>query len=351
VNYERSGGAGFAATWLPTGDNVSGPRTTLVLRQSNLRNGYGNFRGVRLDHENQIALGDRVQLRYGAEYILIGLDHRAASLRPSGELALLLAPAWRASFSLSARPWRGPESSPTALQSALETLDAFPVVMFRDGRTVLEGGQHAEVALEHLGPSTRIIAAVFHDASPHVAVFGRGQAPGAEFFQDSFSDSFAYDGGQMNAWGARFVFKQKYGENVESTLVYTLAGALAPDELAASGELRNTLASTQRFSLGARVATRVPRLGTQVAASYKWINGPIASRQDAFGELAYQLDPHLNLTIRQPLPSSFFPGRIEALADFRNLLAQGYVPVSTRDGTIILMPAFRAFRGGFSFQF
>ena len=351
VHYERSGAAGFAATWLPSGDVVSGPRTTLVLRQSNLRDAAANFRGVRLDHENQVALGDRVQLRYGAEYILIGMDHSAASLRPRGELALLLAPAWRASLSLGARPWRGADASASALQTALETLDAFPNVMMRDGRPVLDGGQHAEVALEHLlGPNTRIVAAVFHDASSHVAVFGRGQPASADFFQDSFSDAFAYDGGAMNAWGARVAFKQKLSEQMETTLVYSWAGALSAKELAENADLRSSLAARNRHSFAARVSARVPRTGTQVAASYKWINGPVVSRHDAFGEFAYQLDPHLNLTVRQPLPSFFFPGRIEALADFRNLLAQGYVPVNTRDG-IVLMPAFRSFRGGFSFQF
>jgi hypothetical protein len=42
---------------------------------------------------------------------------------------------------------------------------------------------------------------------------------------------------------------------------------------------------------------------------------------------------------------------LEALADFRNLLAQDYVPVRTREGQVFLMPVYRSFRGGFSFQF
>jgi hypothetical protein len=337
---------------MPTGDIVTGPRTTLLLRQSHPRDSVSNFRGVRVDHENQIALGDRVQLRYGAEYLLVGLDQSAVSLRPRGDLALVLAPAWRASLSLGSRPWRGAEENLSALQAALETLDAFPNVMLRDGRPVLEGGQHAEFALEHLlGPNTRIVAAVFHEASPHVAVFGQGQALGDDFFRDSFSEAFAYDGGAMNTWGARLAYSQKFSERLETTIVYSWAGALSPEELASRADLRAALAADNRHSLGARVSTRLPRFGTKVDASYKWINGPVVSRHDAFGEFTYQLEPHLNLTLRQPLPSFFLPGRIEALADFRNLLAQGYVPVNLRDGTVVLMPAIRTFRGGFSFQF
>ena len=95
----------------------------------------------------------------------------------------------------------------------------------------------------------------------------------------------------------------------------------------------------------------MPRLGTRVVASYKWVNGAAVSRVDRFGESLFQLDPNLNLTVRQPLPSFVAGTHFEALADFGNLLAQGYVPVSTTDGRLILAPAFRSFRGGVSLQF
>jgi len=53
---------------------------------------------------------------------------------------------------------------------------------------------------------------------------------------------------------------------------------------------------------------------------------------------------------RQPLPK-FALGRWEAIADCNNLLAQGYVSTSSRDGRVVLVPAFRTFRGGLSVQF
>jgi len=51
------------------------------------------------------------------------------------------------------------------------------------------------------------------------------------------------------------------------------------------------------------------------------------------------------------LPHAFFLGRVQALADLQNLLAQGYTAVASRDGQVMLLPATRAFRGGLSFQF
>jgi hypothetical protein len=70
---------------------------------------------------------------------------------------------------------------------------------------------------------------------------------------------------------------------------------------------------------------------------------------DQFGEAAYQMDPNLHLSIRQPLPG--LNGRWEALADFSNLLAQGYVTVNGQDSRMMLAPVLRSFRGGVSFQF
>ncbi len=75
------------------------------------------------------------------------------------------------------------------------------------------------------------------------------------------------------------------------------------------------------------------------------------SRQDVFGEAALGIDPNLSVTVRQPLPSFSYLGRWEARADFRNLLSQGYVPVETAEGRLLLTPVVRSFRGGVSFQF
>ena len=88
-----------------------------------------------------------------------------------------------------------------------------------------------------------------------------------------------------------------------------------------------------------------------MTASYKWLDGTVVSRQDLYGEAALGLDPNLSFTIRQPLPSFRAVGHWEVIADFRNVLAQGYVPVNEQDGQLMLMPVERSFRGGVSFQF
>ena len=71
------------------------------------------------------------------------------------------------------------------------------------------------------------------------------------------------------------------------------------------------------------------------------------------GRPVWRLQPYLGIQIRQPLPNlAFLPAKIEALADFRNLLGQGYTQFSqSGEDTLVLTPVYRSFRGGFSVQF
>src|SRR4029077_718349 len=97
--------------------------------------------------------------------------------------------------------------------------------------------------------------------------------------------------------------------------------------------------TSNHHSLAARVSGKIPRSGTQFSASYEGIYGTTVSRMDQFGEAAYQMDPNLHLSIRQPLPG--LSGRWVALADFSILLAEGYVTAAGQDSRIMLAPILR----------
>jgi len=350
ASFERSAAAGFATTWLPSGQMGVGSETTLVLRQSNLGPSRTPFRGARLEHKNQMAIGP-MSIDYGAEYLIASVGSSASSLRPNAKVSYQFSPEWSASVNVASRPWAHTHRQSNPLQAALEEMDAFPTILLRDGRPVIEGGWHQEISAERrIGKNAAISTGIFRDTSSHTALFGRGPANQAQFLQDYYSDAFAYDGGRSGSPGARVAYRQKLADGMEVVVLYSWAGALVPMENPESLLLRDALDTRQRHGVAARISTRVPKTGTQLAASYKWLSGPAVSRQDPFGEVAYQVDPFLNLSVRQQLPS-LFATKIEALMDFRNLLAQGYVPVDTADGRVVLIPAFRSFRGGFSFQF
>ncbi len=358
VSYDSDAPAGGIATvWLPTGTLGAGPHTALVLREAKLGPVGPTFRGIRLDQGGALAFGNRATLRYGGEYVLVGLGAAATSLRPRAELDVRLNDDWSTALIFASLP-NGPgpleanDAQPGgALAAALNELDAFPALLWRQGRPVLQNGLHEEVSAERkIGTHGKVQVAGFHDDNRHVAVFGRGSdLPAADYFQDSFSSGFAYDGGSAGSWGTRAAFREKLDDDLELTAVYSFGGALAPsadvDDL-----LRDMLRHAQRHSLGVAISAKVPRLGTKVQTGYKWVSGVSVSSVDSYGESLFQMDPYLHLIVRQPLPR-FALGRWEAIADCNNLLTQGYVSTNSRDGRVVLVPAFRSFRGGLSVQF
>lgn len=359
MNYRASAPGGSIATmWLPTG-SLRGPHSVLVLRESKLGPDGPTFRGVRVEQSGAVALSDRALLRYGGEYVLVGLTKSAKSLRPRLELDLRAADGWQTAFIFASEPGApAPLDSDerqmgSELAAALDELDSFPTILWHKQRPVLEGGWHEEIAaVRKLGARGKLEVAGFHDDNRHVAVFGRGNdLPAADYFQDYSNNGFAYDGGSSGSWGTRVVLREKLSDVVEMTAVYAYAGALSPSDLVdADSPLRELLRTTMHNSFGANVSARLPYVGTQVDGGYKWVSGVTVSRLDSFGESRYRMEPFAHLGVRQPLPK-FGPGRWEANARCDNLFAQGYVSVNSQDGHALLVPAFRTFRGGLSVQF
>src|SRR5712691_1380207 len=83
---QRIGRAGsLAALWLPSREGL-GTETSVLMRQAKLGPAGPTFRALHMQHADQLALGDRFKLHYGAEYVLVGLGPATSSLRPRSEL-------------------------------------------------------------------------------------------------------------------------------------------------------------------------------------------------------------------------------------------------------------------------
>lgn len=352
MSYDKGASGSFAGVWLPSGSAENGPETLFVWRQSKFGAEGMTFQGMRLDNTEQFALGDRLLLKAGAEYLRAGIVSSVSSLRPHAQLKAILSPGWLATLIFAANPPSEEWGRTGALESAIELLDSLPPVLFHNGSPVLEGGWHQELSVKHKTDHDGTFeVAAFHDSARDQAVFGSGAAASPEFVQDAFSPAFLYDGGNSSSWGARAGYVHKLTDDLEFAAVYAWAGALTPgSELTTlSPDLRDSFMTSTHHSVAARVSSKIPVTRTQVTASYKWVSGTALSRMDQFGEAAYQVDPYMHLSLRQPLPG--LNGHWEAMADFSNLLAQGYVTVNGQDSRMMLVPVLRSFRGGVSFQF
>lgn len=344
-------GEALAAEWLPSGKEGVGPETTLVVTEAKLGPASPSFRGLRISHEDQLVVGDRVTLRYGGDFVAAGLGRTTTAMRPRVEVAVKLSPTWEASLAYVTNPWQDNTANPEAAQSTLGALDTFPTLMVRGGRPVLDDNKHEEFAIGHaLSSSASITAAVFHDGSTQTSVIGRGSTSAPDFLETYYSEDFAYDGGASESGGARVAYEQKLGDRIKGTFVYGYAGALTPNGKTDELRLREELETEYRHSLAARISTTVPGTGTRFSAGYKWLSGPAVSQQDPYGESVYGIDPYLSMEVTQPLPRSF-PCHMEVNADVGNLLAQGYVPVATSHDSVMLVPSYRYFKGGLSLQF
>ena len=353
-SYEGgSQSGGFVTQWLPSGDaGSSNSVTTLLIRESQLGAAGPTYRGLRMSHDAAFELGDRITVRYGGDVLAAALNSNlTTAVRPRVEMAVRLSPTWQSSALFTTNTWQDASGAPGTLQSTVNQLDQFPTLLRRDGHSVLENGVHEEFAIEHdLTKSASLTASVFHDSSSHTAVFGHGPVSGPDYLSDYFSDVFAYDAGNMNSLGMRLVYQQRLSGNLDMTMIYSYAGALAPNESPVEAALRDELATRYRVSAAARITAKIPHTGTKLVTSYRWINGPVVSQQDAYGQSTYHLDPYFSIQLRQRLPE-FIPGHAEILADCGNIFAQGYVTLATNDGQLVLVPTYRFFRGGVSFQF
>jgi hypothetical protein len=352
MSFDKGASGSFAGVWLPSGNDSNGPETVFIWRQSRFGADGVEFQGMRIDQTQLFELGDRLQLRAGAEYLRAGIFTSVSSLRPHAQLSARLAPSLMATLIVAANPPSEQWGRSGTLESAIDELDSLPPVLFHNGGPVLQAGWHQELSLKRkMSSQSTFEVAAFHDSLRDQAIFGTGAAANPDFVQDAFSTAFLYDGGNSSSWGTRAAYRRKISDTWEVAAIYAWAGAISPgsDLSAAPPDLRDAFMTSNHHSLAARVSGKIPRAGTQFTASYKWVSGTALSRMDQFGEAAYQMDPNLHLSIRQPLPG--LNRRWVAMADFSNLLDQGNVTVGGQDSRMMLTPVLRSFRGGVSFQF
>lgn len=96
---------------------------------------------------------------------------------------------------------------------------------------------------------------------------------------------------------------------------------------------------------------KLQHAGTQWQATYRWQPPGTVTAIDPFD--ANRNNPYLSFYLRQPIHCrGILPNGMEALIDVSNLLAEGYRPFVTSDGSVLYFAqASRAVEGGLSFSF
>ena len=107
---------------------------------------------------------------------------------------------------------------------------------------------------------------------------------------------------------------------------YETGAALSAQGYDASARYsQNFLTPRQTNALAGKITADLPGSRTRVSASYEWLPSEFVTMVDPAGQGNLQLQPYLGVEIRQPIPTpNFLPVHIDAVADFQNLLSQGY---------------------------
>jgi hypothetical protein len=185
-----------------------------------------------------------------------------------------------------------------------------------------------------------------------------GMYTGGDILPDLFTGTSTFNAGDFRSTGYTAAVTQNLGEHVAATVMYGSMGALtAANREIVSGspdELRSMIHAGRRKAATARVTATAPWTGTHLIASYQ-VTGDHrwASPGHGYSTDSVRQMPGLNLYLRQLIPGlSMLPWRMEATADLRNMLAQGYLSLGVAGGQqLLLVETPRSVRGGLSFIF
>jgi hypothetical protein len=304
---------------------------------------------------DSISLADFLELRAGTEYQMVQFLSRASALKPFASMAAHLSPDSVVEYRYaSAEPNMGASRGFDA--SVGDVLESGPRISMTHRGAVLERARHQELAISHRHRKTSVQLAGYSDSIRNTALTGAGDLNGplAGLLPDPYSETFTYNAGQLRTDGVRVVVQQKIAPELTATVNYSWGGVLDLTRGdVALNQVRSAIHQEWRHSIGVKLAGDVPRTHTHWATSYRAANQKSLTPVDMFDCSPGQMDPYWNVFVRQPIPGTgFLPGKMEALVDLRNLMAQGYVPVVGNDGrTLYLVESARSVRGGLAFVF
>ena len=310
------------------------------------------LQAIALSASDNFAIGDVLELKFGSELQAVQFLGHLDAFRPFGSADVHLSPNTVVEYEYStsrpdSRTEKGFDSAPADLS------ESNPRVSLLGFTPKLESAHHQEISLSHRVKNTNLQVAFFSDRITDAALTGVGEvnAAGGFLLPDINSGTFSYAGRSLDTNGLRMVLQHKFASDLTATLDYGFGGALDLSRPDVPLPLASQWISTQRrHALSAKLSGVTPRTHTRWIASYRWVNRTSLTPVDMFNSSPGQSDPYLNIFIRQPIPS--LGGRMEALIDIRNLLAQGYVPVVGNDGqTVYLVDSARSVRGGVAFTF
>ncbi len=338
--------------------NSSRPRFTVTYRHfavPGVAVQNSPYAAIEMSSSDSMTVANFIDLSYGADLQSVEFAHRVTVLRPHGAVGVHVSPDMVVEYRYATaepdtRAAKGFDTAPADLS------ESGPHMGLTSGQPEVERASHHELSVSRRMGNTSLQVAAFMDHVRNAVLTGAGDPSSFSdnVLPDVYSGTFSYAFAQgVSSAGGRIVVEQKISEDLTATLDYSSGQVISAEAPTTLQALARGLSTSRQHSIGARMYGHIPMSGTRWIASYKWTSGSALSPVDAFNSSPGQMDPYLSLFIRQPLPgTSFIPGKMDALRDLRNLMAQGYMPLMSQDGrTMYMVQAARSLRGGLAFTF
>jgi len=226
------------------------------------------------------------------------------------------------------------------------------------GRVMMEHGLHQELSYSKSSGALRMRLTVFHDQVDNPIVNGGGEISasdwqGGDLLYDPTTDTIQVAGQDYSGAGFVADLRDMMPRNMWLVMKAGMGSALQMDAAATPVTLAEGLQNLHPHRTGmvsAAFGGKLKRAGTEWKASYRWQQAGSVTPIDPFNKC--QADPYLSVLLRQPVRLRYLPNGMEALVDVRNLLAEGYRPFVSSDGSVLYFAqAPRAVEGGLSFTF
>jgi len=244
------------------------------------------------------------------------------------------------------------------LQRDLAALAMLPRLTLEKSRVKAQRGDDYEIGVSQRFGSREFRVSAYRESISNTTLTIANPDPGlfaGDLLPSLFSDSGLFNAGHYENTGYLASVTQDLGQNYKVTAAYGSVGVISvgTDVVRTADDLRQVLAAGRRPAVTLRASGTIRPSGTRFVASYEWTDLRSAMPAPLFSTQSPRPEPGLNIMLRQPLPAfPGMPGRIEASAELRNLLAQGYLPVTMAGGSqMLLVNTPRCVRGGLAFVF
>jgi hypothetical protein len=238
-----------------------------------------------------------------------------------------------------------------------------PELSVRDGDLALEHGLHQELGWERRTDVSGMAVLVYTDNINNPVIEAMSHFANGNSAASSVAATMLYDpaSGLVRAAGPGFTttgmvasVERRLPRGNHVRLSYANGNALVLGTSSVPVGLAQVLATahtryTQTYAIS--LSGTLDGSGTRWRASYRWQPESTVTSVAPFTEDGGA--PYLNLHFRQPIhPRGDGTGRIDALIDLRNLLAQGYRPYLMSDGSLLVFAQDqRGISGGLAFTF